>query len=614
VSISKSNYILGISAFYHDSAACLIKDGEIVAAAQEERFTRLKHDSAFPSNALSYCLSEAQISIEEVDIVVFYEKPFLKFERLLETYLSFAPRGFSSFRKAIPVWIKEKLFQKSLLKKELKKYGEFKGELKFSSHHYSHAASAFFPSPFEEAAILCMDGVGEWATTSLWQGKGNSLELIEEIHFPHSLGLLYSAFTYYIGFKVNSGEYKLMGLAPYGEDKYSQLIKDNLIKIFEDGSFQLNMEYFEFATGLKMINPKFELLFGNKARLPESELTQFHMDIARSIQVVTEDILILLAKDIRSRLNVKNLCLAGGVALNCVANGKIIENKIFDQVWIQPAAGDAGGALGAAIGYWFQGLERPRVANPQDDMKGSFLGPKYTDDHIVSEINKVGLISQKIEGQLELQKSIARLLVDGKIGGLLQGRMEFGPRSLGARSIIADPRSKQMQSSLNLKIKYRESFRPFAPAVLAEKATLWFEQEEISPYMLSVSKIKKEHQAKLPENYETLFGIERLNIPRSTIPAVTHLDLSARIQTVHKETNPFFHGLITQFEALSQVPVLVNTSFNVRGEPIVNSPEDAIRCFLNTEMDFLVLENFLILKDGQPEDLKFEKIPIIELD
>tara|TARA_R110000868_G_scaffold155691_7_gene382244 strand:- start:4185 stop:6029 length:1845 start_codon:yes stop_codon:yes gene_type:complete len=614
--VSKSNckFILGVSAFYHDSAACLIRDGEVIAAAQEERFTRLKHDSKFPSNAVMYCLREAGINLSEINTVVFYEKPFLKFERLLETYLSFAPRGFTSFRRAIPVWIKQKLFQKSLLKKELANLGQFNGELKFSSHHYSHAASAFFPSPFSEAAILCMDGVGEWATTSLWRGKDNKIELMEEIHFPHSLGLLYSAFTYYIGFKVNSGEYKLMGLAPYGEDKYSQVIKEKLIQIYPDGTFQLDMNYFDFATGLKMINEKFEDIFGQKARSPEAEITQFHMDIARSIQVVTEDILILLAKDIKSRLGISNLCLAGGVALNCVANGKIIKQKIFDQVWIQPAAGDAGGALGAALGYWYQGLDSPRRVQVNDDMKGSFLGPSYTNDDIKVEIINTGLNSTFIKTTKELQEKIANLLATGKIGGLLQGKMEFGPRSLGCRSIIADPRSIEMQSKLNLKIKYRESFRPFAPAVLAEKSTQWFEQSETSPYMLSVCNINSEHLSQLPDNYSSLFGIEKLNIPRSKLPAVTHLDLSARLQTVHKETNSFFHGLILEFEKLTGVPVLVNTSFNVRGEPIVNSPSDAIRCFLNTEMDFLILENYLILKESQPSDLVFESIPIIELD
>ncbi|MBH46977.1 MAG: hypothetical protein CME71_02275 [Halobacteriovorax sp.] len=606
--------MLGISSFYHDSAACLIRDGEVIAAAQEERFSRLKHDSKFPSHAIEYCLREAGISIGEINTVVFYEKPFLKFERLLETYLCFAPRGFTSFRRAIPLWIKQKLFQKSLLKKELAKLGRFTGELKFSSHHYSHAASAFFPSPFQEAAVLCMDGVGEWATTSLWKARDNKLELMEEIHFPHSLGLLYSAFTYYIGFKVNSGEYKLMGLAPYGEDKYSQIIKNRLIKIYPDGTFQLNMNYFEFATGLRMINESFENLFGQKARPPEGEITQFHMDIARSIQVVTEDILILLAKDIKARLGISNLCLAGGVALNCVANGKIIENKIFDQVWIQPAAGDAGGALGAALGYWYQGLDNPRLAKKDDDMKGSFLGPSYSNDDIEVEIINAGLASTRIRTTRELQQKIAKLLAGGKIGGLLQGRMEFGPRSLGCRSIIADPRSIEMQSKLNLKIKYRESFRPFAPAVLAEKSTDWFEQSETSPYMLSVCKINKEHLSQLPEDYSSLFGIEKLNIARSKLPAVTHLDLSARLQTVHKETNPFFHELICEFEKITDTPVLVNTSFNIRGEPIVNSPSDAIRCFLNTEMDFLVLENFLILKEEQPANLVFDKIPIIELD
>lgn len=610
----KSKIILGISAFYHDSAAAVIVDGNILAAAQEERFTRIKHDSAFPHNSINACLEKAQINIEDVDHVIFYEKPFLKFERLLETYLSLAPKGFLSFRKAIPIWIKEKLFQKHLLKKEISQLGNFTGQLHFSSHHYSHAASAFFPSPFNEAMILCMDGVGEWATTSLWRGNGNRLELIKEIHFPHSLGLLYSAFTYYIGFKVNSGEYKLMGLAPYGQDLYSKIIKEKIVNIASDGSFQLDMQYFDFAVGLTMTNKRFHCLFGKEARLPESQIEQFHMDIAKSIQVVTEEILLKLTANIKSEFKIDNLCLAGGVALNCVANGKIIEQNSFKNVWIQPAAGDAGGSLGAALGYWFEGLNQPRVPLATDSMQGSFLGSQFSNQEIKLVIKENNLNAEYFNNENELISQIATLLSLGKIGGLLQGRMEFGPRSLGARSIIADPRSEKMQTTLNLKIKYRESFRPFAPAILAEKVGEWFELDYPSPYMLSVSKIKTRHRNQLPMDYQELFGIEKLKIARSSVPAITHLDFSARVQTVHKETNPFFYKLLQKFDQLTNIPMLVNTSFNVRGEPIVQSPLDAIRCFMNTDMDFLVLEGCLLLKDKQSKDLKFEKIPFIELD
>ncbi len=615
-STSKSvpRIILGISAFYHDSGAAIIIDGQIIAASQEERFTRKKHDSSFPYNAIKSCLEIAKLKLSDVDSIVFYEKPFLKFERLLETYLSFAPRGFLSFKKAIPVWIKEKLFQKSMLKKALKEIGDYSAPLKFSSHHYSHAASAFFPSPFEESLILCLDGVGEWATTTLWHGKANKIELLKEIHFPHSLGLLYSAFTYYIGFRVNSGEYKLMGLAPYGVDKYSQLIKDQLVEIKEDGSFRLDMKFFDYATGVTMTNSHFDSVFGQPARKPEAELTQFHMDIAKSIQVVTEEILLKMTKAIRQDYKVPNLCLAGGVALNCVANGKIISEKIFENVWIQPAAGDAGGSLGAALGYWYQGLEKSRTPNPNDSMLGSYLGPKFSNEEIevVLKKNKMNFI--RFDHQKDIISKIVDLLSHEKVGGLFQGRMEFGPRSLGARSIIADPRSKKMQSILNLKIKYRESFRPFAPSVLAEKAKDWFELTDDSPYMLNVAQVKETHHATLPSDYNELFGIQKLNINRSTIPAVTHLDFSARIQTVHKETNSFFHELINQFDQKTGYPILVNTSFNVRGEPIVGAPIDALRCFMNTEMDFLVLENYLLLKSEQSSEIDLGKIAHFELD
>ncbi|PIP91351.1 MAG: hypothetical protein COW01_14715 [Bdellovibrionales bacterium CG12_big_fil_rev_8_21_14_0_65_38_15] len=615
-SISKSvpRIILGISAFYHDSGAAIVIDGKIIAACQEERFTRKKHDSAFPSNAIRSCLKISNLSLSDIDSIVFYEKPFLKFERLLETYLTFAPRGFLSFKRAIPVWIKEKLFQKSMLRKALNEIGEFSAPLKFSSHHYSHAASAFFPSPFKESLVLCLDGVGEWATTTLWHGKDNKIELLKEIHFPHSLGLLYSAFTYYIGFKVNSGEYKLMGLAPYGVDRYSEIIKKQLVEIKDDGSFRLHMKFFDYATGVTMTNSHFNSLFSQPARKPETELTQFHMDIAKSIQVVTEEILLKMTKAIRQDYKIPNLCLAGGVALNCVANGKIIDEKIFEKVWIQPAAGDAGGSLGAALGYWYQGLDRGRIPGEKDSMQGSYLGPQFSNDEIESVLLDKKMKFYKIDNQKKLIERIVNLLINEKVGGLFQGRMEFGPRSLGARSIIADPRSKNMQSILNLKIKFRESFRPFAPAVLAEKVKDWFELVDDSPYMMNVTQIKSKHHADLPTDYDELFGIQKLNINRSTIPAVTHLDFSARIQTVHKDTNSFFHELINQFDKNTGIPILVNTSFNVRGEPIVAAPIDALRCFMNTEMDFVVLENFLLLKEEQPSGIELGKVSSLELD
>lgn len=611
---SKSKIILGISAFYHDSAAALVIDGNIIAAAQEERFSRKKHDPSFPVQAINYCLEEAKISLEDIDHIVFYEKPFLKFERLLETYLSLVPYGFQSFRKAIPVWIKEKLFQKSLIKRELSQFGKLQASLNFSSHHYSHAASAFFASPFSEAHVLCMDGVGEWATTSLWHGKENNLKLLKEIHFPHSLGLLYSSFTYYIGFKVNSGEYKLMGLAPYGEDRYSQIIKDHLVQIAEDGSFKLNMKYFDFATGLKMTNSHFHQLFSREPRLPETQIDQFHMDIAKSIQVVTEEILLKLCRSIRKTYGADRLCLAGGVALNCVANGKIMKESIFKDVWIQPAAGDAGGALGAALGYWYEGLGNTRKANARDSMRGGYLGPKYSNEQIQACISSLSLVAHRIDDTCELLKLAAANLSEGQVGGLFQGRMEFGPRSLGARSIIADPRSIKMQSTLNLKIKYRESFRPFAPAILEEFVEDWFDLNGTSPYMLAVADIRDEHKSPLPKNYQDLYGVDKLKVPRSSIPAVTHLDYSARIQTVSKQTNPFFHQLIDKFREITGTPILVNTSFNVRGEPIVESPIDALRCFLNTEMDFLIMENFILKKSDQPKDIQLNKPEFLELD
>lgn len=615
-SVTKSNFknILGVSAFYHDSGATIVSDGNILAAVQEERFSRKKHDSSFPTQAIMACLKTSKLTASQIDAVVFYEKPFLKFERLLETYLTFAPRGFASFKKAIPVWIKEKLFQKAELRRELKKLGISCGNIFFSSHHYSHAASAFFPSPYTEAAILCLDGVGEWATTTLWHGKENGIELLKELHFPHSLGLLYSAFTYYAGFRVNSGEYKLMGLAPYGRDLYSDKIKEHLVTIADDGSFALDMSYFDYATGLTMITPKFERLFGRQARKPEAEIEQFHMDIAKSIQVVTEEIMLKLARSIKKETGLKNLCLAGGVALNCVANGKILKEKIFDNIWIQPAAGDAGGSLGAAIGLWFDHAKNLRIPESGDSMKGSYLGPSYNNTEISEVISSYGMKSHLISDQQQLIAKLCELLIGEQIGGLFQGPMEFGPRALGGRSIIADPRSQKMQSILNLKIKFRESFRPFAPAVLAEKAHEWFELEDISPYMLLVADVTRKHHSQLPEGYDSMFGLEKLKIPRSTIPAVTHLDFSARVQTVHPETNSFFYQLIKSFDQITNCPILVNTSFNVRGEPIVGTPEDALRCFMRTEMDFLVLENHLLLKSEQPKDVEFVEPVEFELD
>ncbi len=600
------SYILGISAFYHDSAAALIKDGDIIAAAQEERFTRNKHDESFPLNAIKYILSEAKIQLSSIDYIVFYEKPFLKFERLLETYVAFAPKGFTSFSKSIPIWLKEKLFQKKLLFENLKEIDQNFNEIekiKFSEHHLSHAASTFFPSPFENAAILTLDGVGEWATTTIGIGKHNKVKIEKEIHFPHSLGLLYSAFTYYLGFKVNSGEYKVMGLAPYGKAKYEKLVFEKLIDVKEDSSFRLNMKYFNYATGLTMINSKFEDIFGKKRRIPEKEkLDQFHMDIAATIQSVTEKIVIKMAKQIKKEYNVKNLCLAGGVALNCVANGKILLNKIFENVWIQPAAGDAGGSLGAALAYWHNDLNKIRRINTKDSMKGSYLGPKYNNQEIEEELKKLNAKFIKLKDE-EITKKTAEALDKGMAIGWFQGRSEFGPRALGNRSIIADPRSDEMQKKLNLKVKFRESFRPFAPAILEDKCAKFFNLNQESPYMTLVGQVNKNIRFKMTDEQKNLFGIDKLNIKRSTIPAVTHVDYSARIQTVRNETNPKFYNLISEFEKITNYPLLVNTSFNIRGEPIVNSPKDAFICFMGTDLDILVIENYFLIKENQDKNL-----------
>ena len=611
--------ILGISAYYHDSAACLVVDGEVVAAAQEERFTRKKHDQDFPNHAIEYCLSEAGCQPEDIDYVVFYDKPFLKFERLLETYLAYAPVGFQSFATSLPVWLKDKLFQKSMISDALKaiwgKNIDWTERLLFSEHHLSHAASAFFPSPFEEAAILTMDGVGEWTTTSLAIGRGSDLQVHQEIHFPHSLGLLYSAITYYTGFKVNSGEYKVMGLAPYGEPKYAQLIKDNLIDIKEDGSFALDMSYFNYCTGLTMTNAKFDRLFGGPRRSEESELTQREMDLAASIQAVTEEVVIKLARGIRKSTGMKNLCLAGGVALNCVANGKLLRENIFDNIWIQPAAGDAGGAVGAALGAYYLMLKQPRHVDPrlQDGMKGSYLGPQYEQSDIEKRLAASGA-KFTVHSDEEIIELTAQALAADKAIGWHQGRMEFGPRSLGGRSILANARSPSAQKLLNLKVKYRESFRPFAPSVLREDVAQWFEIDVDSPYMLLVADVQKSKRLEMTPDQQQLFGIERLNVPRSEIPAVTHVDYSARVQTIHKETNPKYHALVTRFKELTGCPVVVNTSFNVRGEPIVCTPEDAFRCLMGTEIEFLVVGNAIMRKEDQDPALKLDYKNAYELD
>ena len=588
--------ILGISAFYHDAAACIVQDGEIIAAAQEERFSRKKHDERFPHHAIQFCLQHTQCSINDIDAVVFYDKPFLKFNRLLETYLSHAPKGFRSFIMAMPVWLKEKLWLSDVIADELK----YEGKVLFTEHHESHAASAFFPSPFERAAIVTIDGVGEYATSSIAVGEKNSVRIIEEQHFPHSLGLLYSALTYFTGFKVNSGEYKVMGLAPYGEPKYVKTIYDHLVDLRDDGSFTMNMEYFNYAVGLTMTNDKFASLFDGPARKPESPLTQREMDIAASVQVVTEEIMLRIVRHAKAITGEKNLCLAGGVALNCVANGKILREGIFDSLWIQPAAGDAGGALGAAMIGYHHYFKQDRTIDFKDSQKGSYLGTSYSDDEIATFLVKEKIPHVRYDDTQLLCDDVATMIANENVIGWFQGRMEFGPRALGNRSIIGDARSSEMQKKMNLKIKYRESFRPFAPAILAEHVSDWFDIHCESPYMLLVADVVKNKQVQMTKGQQQLWGIEKLNIPRSEIPAVTHIDYSARIQTVHKETNPIFHQLITSFFNHTGCPVVVNTSFNVRGEPIVESPPDAYRCFMRTEMDVLVLGNFLLLKKDQP--------------
>ena len=613
-------YILGISAYYHDSAATLIENENILAAAQEERFTRIKHDSSFPKEAIKYCIRQEGISLEDISYIAFYDKPFIKFERLLETYLSEAPRGLRSFLMAIPIWLKDKLFLKETLirefvsiyaeqkeqltRKEKKKFkSQIMNKLMFSEHHQSHAASAFYPSPYKESAILTIDGVGEWATTTISYGKENKINFLKEIHFPHSLGLLYSAFTYYIGFKVNSGEYKLMGLAPYGKPKYVNLIKDKLIDVKHDGSFRLNMKYFNFTHGLTMTGNKFHELFGSSPRKNETEIKQKHMDIAASIQQVTEEIVLKLALHAKKITESQNLCLAGGVALNCVANGKILRSNTFKNIWIQPAAGDAGGSLGAAFSVYYDQLKNKRILikNKIDSMKGSYLGPKFNNNECKKSLDKLNAKYEYFEDFNLLINEVSEQLALGKIVGWFQGRMEFGPRSLGNRSIIGDPRSKEMQSNMNLKIKYRESFRPFAPSVLAEKKNLWFDLDKQSPYMLLVSQVKKNKLKSVKNEHQKLTGLEKINIIRSQIPAVTHVDLSARVQTVDKDINPKYHQLISKFEEKTGCPLIVNTSFNVRGEPIVCTPEDSYRCFMSTELDLLIMNNFLLLKKNQYE-------------
>ena len=609
--------ILGISAFYHDSAAALIIDGEIISAAQEERFSRKKHDPRYPHNAVQFVLDYSNLKLSEVDYIVFFEKPFLKFERLLETYLAFAPKGFTSFSMSMPIWLREKLFQKKFLFDKLKEHDKNFNDIKkihFSEHHFSHAASAFYPSPFKEAVILTLDGVGEWATTTVAVGKENQITMLKEIHFPHSIGLLYSAFTYFIGFKVNSGEYKVMGLAPYGKPKYKDIIIKELIDLKDDGSFKLNMKYFNYATGLTMTNDKFSKLFGQKVRNPEKDLlTQFHMDIASSIQAVIEEIVLRLTNSIYKETKIKNLCMAGGVALNCVANGKILNKNIFQNIWLQPAAGDAGGSLGAALAFWYHELGNKRkVVSSGDEMKGSYLGPSFTDEEVENTLKNLGGKYEK-QNEESLIDTISNELKNEKTIGWFQGRMEFGPRALGARSIIADPRSDKMQKQLNLKVKFRESFRPFAPSILREDVNNWFELNTDSPYMLLVADVKKNIQIPMNKKDQNLFGIEKLNVKRSSIPAVTHVDYSARIQTVHEKTNQKYYKLLKRFKEITGCPLLVNTSFNVRGEPIVCSIEDAFRCFMGTNLDILVCENFILYKDLQNTGLlqdykgKFEK-------
>ena len=604
--------VLGISAYYHDSAAAIIVDGDVVAAAQEERFSRKKHDPRFPTQAVRYCLESQGLTLADINTVVYYEKPLLTFERLLETYLGAAPRGGRSFIAAMQVWLKEKLFLKTELKKELRAVAEAMAaannqqastelpELLFSEHHLSHAAAAFYPSPFEESVVLCMDGVGEWATTSAWIGKNTSIDPLWEISFPHSLGLLYSAFTYYCGFKVNSGEYKLMGLAPYGEPKYVDIIKDKLIDIKSDGTFRLDIRYFKYHRGFRMTGRKFHKLFGKPPRKGETELTQFHMDLAASIQIVTEEIVLRLARSLRQETGIKNLCLAGGVALNCVANGKLLKEKIFEEIWIQPASGDAGSALGAGLIGWYQHHDKRRIVNKNDSMKGTYLGPEFSNGEIIQYLNRISAPFHS-QNDPELFERLAKELENGHIIGWFNGPMEFGPRSLGARSILGDPRNQKMQSVMNLKIKYRESFRPFAPSVLEEDVSNQFEMNSNSPYMLLVAPVKKELCKQMTEEENKLFGIEKLNIPRSSLPAITHVDYSARVQTVSRRTNPRYYDLISAFKQRTGCPTLVNTSFNVRGEPIVCTPQDAYRCFMRTEMDVLVLQNQTLFKTEQPK-------------
>ena len=609
--------ILGISAFYHDSAATIIDNGEIIAAAQEERFTRIKHDPSFPINAIKFVLEYKKKKLSEIDAIVFYEKPFLKFERLLETYVARAPKGFIQFSKAMPKWVKEKLFQKNEIINKLKEIDssqKYEEKIFFSEHHISHAASAFLPSPFEKAIILTADGVGEWATTSVAIGNGNKLDVKKEIHFPHSLGLLYSAFTYYTGFKVNSGEYKLMGLAPYGEPKYVELIKEKLIDIKQDGSFRMNQDYFNYTTGLTMTNKKFHNLFGKNPRDPKkNKITEFHMDIASSIQKVTEEIIIKICKSLKEEYKISNLCLAGGVALNCVANGKILDEKIFEKIWIQPASGDAGGSLGAALAFYHLEMKKERKIDKKDKMNGSYLGPSFGNEEIENKLKELGANFEYLNDEKLLDKTVLDLS-NGKAVGWFQGRMEFGPRALGGRSIIGDPRSDTMQKNLNLKVKYRESFRPFAPSVLREDVNNWFEIDEDSPYMLLVSQIKKDKQMLMSNEEKKLFGIDKLNIKRSEIPAVTHVDYSARIQTVDKDTNRKYYNLIEKFKEKTNCPVLINTSFNIRGEPIVNTPEDAFNCFMGTELDSLFIGNYYLQKSKQNKKNNKDYINNFQLD
>ena len=608
--------ILGISAFYHDSAASLLINSEIIAAAQEERFSRKKHDSSFPFNSIKYVLKERKLNLNDVDYVIFYEKPLLKFERLLKTYVFSAPNGIQSYMRSIPLWLGEKIFQKKMIYHDLKKIDKnFNGynKIKFSEHHFSHAASAFYPSPFKEAIILTLDGVGEKATTTIAIGRENKIEIKKEIHFPHSLGLLYSEFTYYLGFKVNSGEYKLMGLAPYGVPKFKEKILKNLVEVREDGSFFLNMKYFNYQTGFTMISENFSKLFEKPVRKRDQMLTQFHMDLAASIQVVLEEIILKICENVKMEYGITNLCLAGGVALNCVANGKILKKGIFENVWIQPAAGDAGGSLGAALGYWYQDLNMERVINKDDEMKGSFLGPKFDNKEIQKVLDSLNANYHK-KNDNELFDEVAINLKNNKTVGWFQGRMEFGPRALGGRSILGNPQSEKMQKELNLKIKFRESFRPFAPSIINEEVSNWFETKEKSPYMLLVANVKKNKQIEMNSEEKNLFGIDKLNIKRSSVPAITHVDYSSRIQTVHKETNPRFYKLINAFKNLTGCPILVNTSFNIRGEPIVGNVEDAFKCFMGTNLDILVCENFILFKDEQDKKLINDYSKDIELD